>query len=303
MAEARRPGVTPKDLVSAPRSVPVGTIQLSSDPVITGEPRVGHRLAIQRGSSSASQTTFVYEWLRDGDVVQSVRAGLLLARGTRTSDTRSRPASSPAPPGDSTRSWDVGPAVTVLGRQLEVSGSVHVSGTSRVGSTLIAQPPSITVPLPSRASAGVTIAYQWLRDGNPVTGATAATYLLGPADAGRRMSVLVTGSAPGYETERRTSAPGVPVAAATPALTAKAKALRKQRVRVTVQVGGVNGVVPAGTVTVNRGAKRVGSGTLTDGALVLTLKKQRPGKVTYTVTYAGTAGIEAATVTVKVRVR
>ena len=263
---------------------------------------MGHFLEVERGSSSASQTTFIYEWLRDGDVVQrSVQDFYWPEDADIGHQITARLVASA--PGYSTRSWDVGPPVTVLGRQLEVSGSVQVTGTPRVGSTLIAQPPSIRVPPLSRASAGVTIAYQWLRDGVPVTGATAATYLLGPADAGRRMSVLVTGSAPGYETERRTSALGVPVAAATPVLTAKAKALGKKRVRVTVQVGGVSGVVPAGTVTVSRGAKRVGDGTLTDGTLVLTLKKQRPGRATYTVTYAGTAGIEAGTVTVKVRVR
>jgi len=40
--------------------------------------------------------------------------------------------------------------------------------------------------------------YQWLRDGEPITGASAASHLLAPADLGRSISVAVTGTKEGW---------------------------------------------------------------------------------------------------------
>ena len=56
--------------------------------------------------------------------------------------------------------------------------------------------------------------YQWYRSGAPISGATATTYALQPADAGARITVAVTGSRPGYTTVRRTSATTAAVAKA-----------------------------------------------------------------------------------------
>ena len=96
---------------------------------------------------------------------------------------------------------------------------------------------------------------------------------------------------------------GAAVAAAPPVVTGTAKARGGGRVKLTVTVGGVDGVEPTGEVTVRRGAKVVGRGSLSGGVLVLTLKKQRPGRTTYTVSYAGAVGIETGTAKVKVKVR
>ena len=53
--------------------------------------------------------------------------------------------------------------------------------------------------------APVTLTYQWLRNGSPITTATATTYTLTNADAGTAISVQVTGSKPGYVTTSKTS--------------------------------------------------------------------------------------------------
>lgn len=74
------------------------------------------------------------------------------------------------------------------------------TGTSRYGSTLTASPGTWT---PADAS----VAYQWLRDGAPISGATAATYRLGAADHARAVSVRVTASSPGLDDAVVTSAP------------------------------------------------------------------------------------------------
>lgn len=47
---------------------------------------------------------------------------------------------------------------------------------------------------------GAELTYQWLRDGEPIEGATGTTYRVTADDAGARLSVEVTANAPGYDT-------------------------------------------------------------------------------------------------------
>jgi hypothetical protein len=50
------------------------------------------------------------------------------------------------------------------------------------------------------------LAYQWLRDGQVIGGATGPTHLVVGADAGTSLAVRVTGSAPHYQAVQKTSA-------------------------------------------------------------------------------------------------
>jgi len=85
-----------------------------------------------------------------------------------------------------------------------VKGNVNIGGPVVVGGTLKA------------VSAGwspseTTFAYQWLRDGEPIEGATEVSYTTGPADVGTQVSVQVTGSAVGYTSVSVTSTKAVTV--------------------------------------------------------------------------------------------
>jgi hypothetical protein len=75
----------------------------------------------------------------------------------------------------------------------------RIAGAARVGSTLSADAGTWT---PAATSA----AYQWLRNGVPIAGATAEEYLLTAADAGASVSVRVTASRAGYADGVATSA-------------------------------------------------------------------------------------------------
>ena len=86
-----------------------------------------------------------------------------------------------------------------------VAGTPSVSGTPRVGEKLSAGPGAWQ-------PAAAQLAYQWLRDGAPISGATSTTYVAAAADAGRKLSVKVTGSLTGYTTQSATSAPAPAVA-------------------------------------------------------------------------------------------
>ncbi|WP_457973931.1 beta strand repeat-containing protein [Arthrobacter sp. D1-17] len=83
-----------------------------------------------------------------------------------------------------------------------------ITGTAAVGSTLTADP-GTWEPAP------VTLAYQWKANGTAITGATASTYKLAAADAGKTLTVTVTGTKDGYTSEAKTSAATATVAAGT----------------------------------------------------------------------------------------
>jgi surface antigen len=81
-----------------------------------------------------------------------------------------------------------------------------VSGTIKVGATL-------TASTGSWFPAEPLLAYQWKVDGLPIANATTATLKLGPAQEGKKISVLVTASKRGYPT---TTASSLPTAAVQP---------------------------------------------------------------------------------------
>jgi alpha-L-rhamnosidase len=97
----------------------------------------------------------------------------------------------------------------------------QVTGVAKVGQTLTADAGSWS-PEPS------AVAYQWLRDGEPIDGATGPTYDLVAADRDAAISVEVTASARGLEDATATSEPvtidaGTLLPTALPAISGTAK--------------------------------------------------------------------------------
>jgi surface antigen len=82
-----------------------------------------------------------------------------------------------------------------------------VSGAPEVGAELTASHGSWT---PGR---GTAYAYRWRANGVPIEGATGTTFVVGPAQEGKRISVRVTASKLGYPTTSAFSAPTAAVAA------------------------------------------------------------------------------------------
>jgi hypothetical protein len=82
---------------------------------------------------------------------------------------------------------------------LTATPTPSISGTTKAGSILTANAGSWKPTL-------VTLSYQWLRDGQKISGATKSTYKLTSSDASRKVAVQVTGSKPGYTTVTRVSA-------------------------------------------------------------------------------------------------
>lgn len=100
-------------------------------------------------------------------------------------------------------------------------GTPTVSGRAQVGERLAVAPGTW-------APADTALAYLWLRDGKPIGGATSTTYEVVAADAGKKLSVKVTGARSGYTTQSATSATTAAVAKGelspkTPKIKGKAK--------------------------------------------------------------------------------
>jgi Zn-dependent metalloprotease len=81
-----------------------------------------------------------------------------------------------------------------------IAGAPTISGKAVVGKKLKANTGSWN-------PADVSFAYQWLRNGNPIAGATGSKYKLKNADKGKRIAVRVTGSKPGFTAASATSPP------------------------------------------------------------------------------------------------
>ncbi|MDR0483442.1 MAG: hypothetical protein LBH13_09885 [Cellulomonadaceae bacterium] len=96
-------------------------------------------------------------------------------------------AAAPKPPAANTNP----PATATNTVKTFKKGSVTISGTFKVGKKLTAKPKSFS-PAP-------TYKYQWLRNGQKISGATKSTYKVTSKDKGKKISVKVTATKSGYK--------------------------------------------------------------------------------------------------------
>ncbi|MFT4470417.1 hypothetical protein ACMX2H_10985 [Arthrobacter sulfonylureivorans] len=170
---------------------------------IGGSARYGSTLTAT-GSWTAGAVVS-YQWLRNSTVIQgattpSLKLGL--------SDVGAKIAVRAVirKSGYATRT-DTSALVTVSPALFTSAPAPTISGTAKVGHKL-------TVSAGAWAPAAAALAYQWYRNGQAVSGATAVTYTLAAADKGADLKVRVRASKGGYTTTDRHSAP-VKVAAGT----------------------------------------------------------------------------------------
>ncbi|GAA4696173.1 M1 family aminopeptidase [Nocardioides conyzicola] len=164
-------------------------------PTITGTPKVGVALTAVPGTWDDG-VELTYQWLADGTPVDGAtgttytpgagKVGAVVTvavTGTKTGYdpvTRTSEATGPVAQGD-----------------LSSTPVPTITGTPKVGATLTAHP--------GDWDADTELAYQWLADGKPVSGATEETFepAFGQLDAA--ITVRVTGTKTGYEPVSRTS--------------------------------------------------------------------------------------------------
>lgn len=188
-------GMTSSERTSAPTVAVAAGVLTTAAPTIAGTAVVGEELAAVLGSW-ADDVEVAYEWRRGGSSITGATASnytLVPAdRGTaitvRVTVTK---------PGFTT--------VTLTSAAVKPKGALTASPVP-----IITGAPSVGVTL--KATAGtwapktVTLKYQWLRDGIPISKATKSSYKLRAVDAESTISVRVTGSKSGYATVVRESA-------------------------------------------------------------------------------------------------
>ena len=163
---------------------------------ITGTVKVGSTLSVSKGTWGPSPVTFTYQWKRNGVAISGATAATY--KPTTADAGKSITVSVKGSKQGYAAVTRTSTAKTVPLLTLTV-GTVSFYGTPKVGSKLTANP-GTWGPSP------VTKTYQWKRNGVAITGATASTYTLKTADAGKVITVTVKGSKTGYTSVYKTSA-------------------------------------------------------------------------------------------------
>lgn len=191
------------------QTVPVAGLTFASAPwpVVRGTARYGATLTVTVGAWGPAPVTTSIAWLRNGVPIAGA-TGTSYVLGLDDIGARMSVAVTGSRPGYTTLSRTSARTSTVSALGFTAAPMPRLGGSAIVGSTLTA---SIGVWAPGSPTLGFT----WYRNGAPIAGATAATYVVAPADRGARLWVRVTASQPGYATTSRTSWATSPVLVAT----------------------------------------------------------------------------------------
>jgi hypothetical protein len=287
------PGLPPVCVPEVP-GLPVPGLEpptATTPTAITGIRKVGSLLTATEPTWSDATATTTYQWqqagvaipdateqtytVRPADVgkqitVVATGTNTLLLAGTSTS----------------------APVTGLIGDAIEAASPPVITGILAAGQTLTAKPGSW------EGEPVATFTYQWQRAGAPVAGATASTYAVSAADAGRALSVVVTATRQGYRpgvaasAARMVSKLATTTRLALPRKTIKQGAKGRLELRLTAA-----GLTPAGKVRVFRGNKLLATYTVRPadhGVRVITLPRLKPGKHTLTARYAGDSATKSS---------
>ncbi|MDR0960475.1 MAG: hypothetical protein LBM23_09050 [Propionibacteriaceae bacterium] len=202
---------------------------------IAGVAQDGETLTAAPVGLSPQASYLSYQWYRDGEPVNGATERQFTLTNLEVGHEMSVEVSARLTGLDSATARSA--AVLVEGRAVEFD-EVTIIGDPTVGQVLRAE---VTGVDPSSAD----VAYQWLRAGEPIPGATGAIYTLGAADADQAISVRVTATAAGRAEATGESLPTAPVALATLALDSVAITGTAETGHIVTAV--ISGLAPADT--------------------------------------------------------
>ena len=172
------------------------TLANRAAPTFAGTAKVGNDVRANAGSWSPSPTSVAYKWYVGDNLLPRARQATvrltpwMRGKPLRVSVTASRYGYPSA---------TVSSVVTdaILPGSIESVTAPRIGGVAQVNHKLGVNPGTWS-PQP------VTVAIQWLRDGQPIKGATSTHLTLTPRDAGHAVTATVTASRAGYDTVTRT---------------------------------------------------------------------------------------------------
>ena len=169
-------------------------------PSVSGTAKVGETLTAAPGSWGPGAVDLTYQWLRNGSVVPGatqVTYGLGAADAGATVSVRVTGTKTGYAPSSATSASTQTVATAVS--TFSSTPVPQVSGFAQVGEKL-------TAVTGVWAPAGAQFTYQWLVNGTVLPGATTSVIYVAPGAVGKRFSVRVTGSRPGFTSVTVTSA-------------------------------------------------------------------------------------------------
>ncbi|HZO19559.1 MAG TPA: Ig-like domain-containing protein, partial [Gemmatimonadaceae bacterium] len=177
----------------------------ASNVTISGTPQVGRVLTGSYTYSDAdgdAQGSSTYRWLRNGSTIGGA-SGLTYTLVTADEGAMIRFEVTPVAatgesPGTAVQSAAVGPVAAPTPNAAPTASNVAISGTTEVGRVLTGNYSYTDAEGDAEGVSG----YRWLRNGTPISGATARTYTLVSADQDALIvfevtPVAVTGTSPG----------------------------------------------------------------------------------------------------------
>lgn len=182
-------------------AVPALTLT-SSTPTVNGNAEVGENLtAVVTGWTAG--VSFVYQWQRDGIAIPGATETTYLVAIDDVGGQISVSVTGSLV-GHTTETL-VSAATTGVPELTLSSATPSIQGEAEVDQTLTAAPGLWTQ--------GASLSYQWKRGGNPISGATTASYLVAVDDIGVQITVSVRGRKAGHTTldVRSNPTPVVPV--------------------------------------------------------------------------------------------
>ncbi|MCP5417621.1 MAG: hypothetical protein H6965_11065 [Chromatiaceae bacterium] len=146
-------------------------------------PAQGQTLTASVSDIDGASGVISYQWLRDGNPI----GGATASSYTPTQDDVGRTISVSASYTD-----DLGSGETPLSSASAAVANVNDTGSVTIDDSTPAQGQTLTASVSDIDGASGVISYQWLRDGNPIGGATASSYTPTQADVGSTISVSAT---------------------------------------------------------------------------------------------------------------
>jgi uncharacterized protein YkwD len=189
-------GYTSVEKTSASKAVTVANLAAAPTPSITGTTKFGQKLTASTGNWS-SGVALKYQWKRSGVAIPGATSKTYVANkydiGKRlvVSVTGAKTGYATVAKNSTSK------AVTAA--TLTATPTPRITGTAKAGQTL-------TANHGTWSPSGVTFTYQWNRAGVPIKGATGKTRKATKYDAGKQLTVSVTGSKTGYASVTKTSA-------------------------------------------------------------------------------------------------
>lgn len=173
-------------------------LQNTGAPTISGTPKAGSTLTATDGTWTNKPTSFTYQWMANTDAITGATSKTYVLTADEVGKKISVVVTA-RKSGYEPVSKESAQTAAVAKGSLTNTTAPALSGKPAPGETLTVSNGTWSPRNPTEFS------YQWLVAGNPVSGETAASYLVREADLDKLVSVRVVAKAPGYDDATVTS--------------------------------------------------------------------------------------------------